>query len=384
MPVTPARRSTRFLTRRCGEKKVRITCKHCGTAIVVDGMNLPAATEASAANAQPKVNAQPKENAQPKANAQPKVNAQPNPQPVPPLELPNGDRASEDDLTLIARSKFGQDLSVHDEPTVIGQIPREALDFERTFAQRAEPSPSEGAAPVPEPAAESAVAALRLGAPFGAPGGAGEPRTTIPSGRRREAFARSEPPTDPNIGAPLPLRAPLASLPPAPPPAIPTVLIKDTRDEPTLISRAAPGSRSPAAAVQRQRAHLARVAPVCPRAAGPAGDWCRSLSRSCADLLPLGSLDHAHQDHGDVVFAAPLVGSLDQRVDGVVELGLREHDREHLVVAQHLRQAVRAQQVDVVRTRLSTIRSMVTLEPMPTARTNRCACGPLTPIDAMV
>ena len=42
---------------------------------------------------------------------------------------------------MIARSRFGDDMSVHDERTVIGQIPKEALEFERMFAQRTQPPP---------------------------------------------------------------------------------------------------------------------------------------------------------------------------------------------------------------------------------------------------
>jgi hypothetical protein len=37
------------------------------------------------------------------------------------------------------------DFSVHDEPTVVGRIPIEALEAERRFAQRTEPPPPPGA-----------------------------------------------------------------------------------------------------------------------------------------------------------------------------------------------------------------------------------------------
>ena len=47
----------------------------------------------------------------------------------------------EDDRTMVTRSRFGDDMSVHDERTVIGQIPKEALEFERMFAQRTQPPP---------------------------------------------------------------------------------------------------------------------------------------------------------------------------------------------------------------------------------------------------
>jgi hypothetical protein len=51
------------------------------------------------------------------------------------------DDMREEDRTMIARSRFGDDTSVHEERTVIGQIPKEALEFERMFAQRTQPPP---------------------------------------------------------------------------------------------------------------------------------------------------------------------------------------------------------------------------------------------------
>ncbi len=95
-------------------KKVRLTCKHCAAGIIVDAT----------------------------ADA-------PVPQPVPQvLPLPTEPELSapslpDEDVTLIARPKGKASFSVHDEPTVIGQIPREALEFERRFAQRTLPPPAE-------------------------------------------------------------------------------------------------------------------------------------------------------------------------------------------------------------------------------------------------
>ena len=64
----------------------------------------------------------------------------------------------EEDQTMIARSRFGDEMSVHEERTVIGQIPKEALEFERMFAQRTQPPPPDTPSAPAQPAA--AVAAL--------------------------------------------------------------------------------------------------------------------------------------------------------------------------------------------------------------------------------
>lgn len=67
----------------------------------------------------------------------------------------------EEDQTMIARSRFGDEMSVHEERTVIGQIPREALEFERMFAQRTQPPPPDEKNDVPTapPPAEPAMGA---------------------------------------------------------------------------------------------------------------------------------------------------------------------------------------------------------------------------------
>lgn len=214
-------------------KKVRITCKHCGASIIVDGMDMPA-SDVAAPSPLPKFN------------------------PPPPLQVPSaaGLAARQEDVTLIARPKFGQGLSVHEEPTVIGQIPREALDFERAFAQRTQPPPGiDGpAASAPAAAADSEpLPRFPSGRPSALPEVPENPHDETKRASPR-AFARSEPPTGQFVSGPLPRI-------PSPPlaPHVPTVVIKETRDEPTLVSSALPSLPSPAAALP-QRSHAMRVA----------------------------------------------------------------------------------------------------------------------------
>lgn len=70
--------------------------------------------------------------------------------PVPaPLHSPLPAEMREEERTMIARSRFGDEMSVHEERTVIGQIPREALEFERMFAQRTQPPPPDEKNEVP-------------------------------------------------------------------------------------------------------------------------------------------------------------------------------------------------------------------------------------------
>ncbi len=218
-------------------KKVRITCKHCGAAIVVDGLRMLA--DEVAPSPRPVV------------------------QPPRPLAVSNLDglRARQEEETLIARPKFGENVSVHDEPTVIGQIPREALDFERAFSQRAEPAKAVSAAtsdaPAPVAAVEAPLPRFDSARPAALPEVPEHPADETKRASPR-AFARSEPPT-PIVTAPVPPLQP--SVPPAPPPALPTVVIKDARDELTLVSRSLPRSRSPKArSSQRRRSQVARVA----------------------------------------------------------------------------------------------------------------------------
>jgi predicted Zn finger-like uncharacterized protein len=204
-------------------KKVRITCKHCGASIIVDGMGMPAATDIAPPSPLPKFH------------------------PPAPLEVPSADFATrQDDVTLIARPKFGQRLSVHDEPTVIGQIPREALDYERTFAQRTQPPPGNDAPAVP---AESEPLPRF---PSRRPSALPEVRESSHDETKRaspRAFARSEPPNGPLVTA----AAELPRIPsPPPPPRAASVVVKETRDEPTLVSSALPAVPSRAAALPKR------------------------------------------------------------------------------------------------------------------------------------
>jgi len=148
-------------------KLVRITCKHCTTAIVVDGRQMSEVEVASqkplASYALPRrdesvVSAMPQSIAPARAQspqAAPRAVSSPAQAPVSaprhsnmPAEL------REEDQTMIARSRFGDHMSVHEERTVIGQIPKEALEFERMFAQRTQPPPPD--APEAPPAASTA------------------------------------------------------------------------------------------------------------------------------------------------------------------------------------------------------------------------------------
>jgi predicted Zn finger-like uncharacterized protein len=111
-------------------RKVRVTCKHCSNGIIVDGFALDA----------------------------PPPPPKPAPAPAPFETVPaifDALRvAPEDDATRVMRKP--QDFSVHDEPTVVGRIPQEALDAERRFAQRTVPPPKDGADEAPVSVTESA------------------------------------------------------------------------------------------------------------------------------------------------------------------------------------------------------------------------------------
>ena len=100
-------------------KKVRVTCKHCGTGIVVDATAEPQRTEL-------------------------RLEA---------LEAlsPATIDASEDATRMMPKRG---DLSVHEEPTVIGQVPAAALEAERRYALPTTPPPElepPAASPVPTP-----------------------------------------------------------------------------------------------------------------------------------------------------------------------------------------------------------------------------------------
>ena len=136
-------------------KLVRITCKHCSTAIVVDGRQMsevevtsqkPLASYALPRRDESVVAAMPQSMApaRPSAASPPAHAATSSPLRAPvsaPLHSAMSAEMREEDQTMIARSRFGDEMSVHDERTVIGQIPKEALEFERMFAQRTQPPP---------------------------------------------------------------------------------------------------------------------------------------------------------------------------------------------------------------------------------------------------
>jgi predicted Zn finger-like uncharacterized protein len=159
-------------------KLVRITCKHCTTAIVVDGRQMSEVEVASqkplssyvlprrdesvvAAMPQSLAPAQARAQSPQRSMSSPTHAAASSPAHAPvsaPMHSAMSAELREEDQTMIARSRFGDDMSVHDERTVIGQIPKEALEFERMFAQRTQPPPPD-APDAPAPAANSATTA---------------------------------------------------------------------------------------------------------------------------------------------------------------------------------------------------------------------------------
>lgn len=214
-------------------KKVRITCKHCGASIIVDGTDIPLATDPA-----------------PLPSRLPSFN------PPPSFESLAAQGETPDDVTVIARRRFGQDLSVHEEPTVIGQIPREALAYERAFAQRTQPPPGNDeltaeAAPAPM-VPEEPLPRFPSARPSALPEAPESPHDETKRASPR-AFARGEP--APPLAPPAP-----ALVSPQPPPAPPTVVIKQTRDEPTLVSRALAVPTSPPPELPQQRSIVVRIA----------------------------------------------------------------------------------------------------------------------------
>jgi len=168
----------------------------------------------------------------------------------PPLAVSGVGFAGQDDQTLIARPKFLPGLSVHEEPTVIGQIPREALDYERAAAHRTQALPINHA-PAATPAREEpALPRFSSIPPSSLPEGPESPQDETRRASPR-AFARSEPPTRPMASA---LRLPVS----ASPRQVPAVVA--TRDEPTLVSGALPAGPWSAAAFAPSRWQVTRVA----------------------------------------------------------------------------------------------------------------------------
>jgi len=134
-------------------RKVRVTCKHCRTPFVIDG------TE--------------------------KIRA---PLPLPDLPSLMGTEAGDDATRVGARPDF----SVHDEPTVVGQIPAAALEAERRYAQRTVPpaanEPAPSAESDPSPSANESAAGERILPPYTSESARlmSTPRTA-PSSRRAQA-----------------------------------------------------------------------------------------------------------------------------------------------------------------------------------------------------
>ena len=199
-------------------KKVRLTCKHCAAGIIVD-----ATADAPLPQALPRVLPLPSD---------------------PELGAPS---LPEEDVTLIARPKSKASFSVHDEPTVIGQIPREALEFERRFAQRTLPPPAE-VAPAEPPVAQAPATEQHAPPPSSDARDATRPVSlSQPPGALPELPESADDET--KRASPRAFGLPT----PVPPPPEPL------RDDRTLISGASPSVllRSPAAASQhRWRATL--------------------------------------------------------------------------------------------------------------------------------
>jgi predicted Zn finger-like uncharacterized protein len=125
-------------------KLVRITCKHCASAIVVDGRQMSEVSVAVASQKPLASYALPRRDESVVAHAPvPSVVPSRPRAAIPAAPAPSvvADSPQEDERTMVNRSRFVDDMSVHDERTVIGQIPKEALEFERMFAQRTQPPP---------------------------------------------------------------------------------------------------------------------------------------------------------------------------------------------------------------------------------------------------
>lgn len=100
-------------------KKVRVTCQQCGNTVIADG-------------------------------------TPPQPTLTPALDFSQLELApADDDATRIMQRPL--DFSVHDEPTVVGQIPLEALEAERRFSQQTVPPPKPDTQDTVRPAAPPTV-----------------------------------------------------------------------------------------------------------------------------------------------------------------------------------------------------------------------------------
>jgi hypothetical protein len=137
-------------------RKVRVTCKHCRTPFVIDG---------TAQRLEPSR--------------------------LPDLPLLMGTDAGDDATRVFSRPDF----SVHDEPTVVGQIPAAALEAERRYAQRTAPPPAnDPAAPAAsKPALPARESSASIPAERALPPYTGEPTGLVPS--PRDAFPSLPPST---------------------------------------------------------------------------------------------------------------------------------------------------------------------------------------------
>jgi len=136
----------------------------------------------------------------------------------------------EEDQTMVTRSRFGDEMSVHEERTVIGQIPKEALEFERMFAQRTQPPPPDAPS---APAHPAPVAALPNAGPLPsfASEGSEPPAGPLPS------FASEDSERPGSVDAQSAAQAPLSE---SDPPAVGNKPTSDTRGLVTLAEATQP------------------------------------------------------------------------------------------------------------------------------------------------
>ena len=134
-------------------RKVRATCKHCRSPILIDGT------------------------------------AMPEPLRRPDLPALIGTDAGDDATRVFSRPDF----SVHDEATVVGQIPAAALEAERRYAQRTEPPPANG--PTSEPLLPSSESSASVPVERQLPPYTSEPTRLVTTSRR----VLSVPPPAPSL-----------------------------------------------------------------------------------------------------------------------------------------------------------------------------------------
>jgi hypothetical protein len=134
-------------------RKVRATCKHCRSPILIDGTEKP--------------------------------------EPLRRPDLPAliGTDAGDDATRVFSRPDF----SVHDEATVVGQIPAAALEAERRYAQRTAPPPANG--PTSEPLLASSTSSLSFPAERQLPPYTSEATRLVTTSRG----VRSAPPPAPSL-----------------------------------------------------------------------------------------------------------------------------------------------------------------------------------------